>query len=263
MAVCPICGGKLFHFGDVDFNRSAADVFERKRQFPISSEMVKYAQCGSCDFIRTDFFDSWSDHDFKDKIYNASYKKCDPPFEDERPEKISKFLGELLRDFESELNILDYGSGNGSMADKLGRASKHNVQSYDPFYDVQEISGAFDLITFFEVLEHVPDQNAFVENLDTLCDENTILLFSTLLQPSEVTIDWWYIGPRNGHISMHSETSLGLLWKKYGFHFLSFSKELHVAFKSESDLLEHIKMNVDSNFAVSDVPDTNHQDWSE
>jgi len=60
-------------------------------------------------------------------------------------------------------------------------------------------------------------------------------LFSTLLQPDDmdkIGMRWWYIGPRNGHISLHSKKSLKLLWERYGCVVESVDEDVHMASRS-------------------------------
>ena len=62
----------------------------------------------------------------------------------------------------------------------------------------------------------------------------SLLLFSTLLQPSDfggVGLSWWYVGPRNGHISLHSKTSLTTLLKQCGLNMISANEGLHIGFR--------------------------------
>jgi 2-polyprenyl-6-hydroxyphenyl methylase/3-demethylubiquinone-9 3-methyltransferase len=61
-----------------------------------------------------------------------------------------------------------------------------------------------------------------------------VVLFSTLVQPPEldsIGMAWWYIGPRNGHVSLFSERALAVAWQRHGFTVSSFSPDLHLAFR--------------------------------
>jgi hypothetical protein len=58
------------------------------------------------------------------------------------------------------------------------------------------------------------------------------VVFSTLLQPDDMAkigMTWWYIGPRNGHISLHSKKSLQLLWERFGCVVESVNEDVHMA----------------------------------
>jgi cyclopropane fatty-acyl-phospholipid synthase-like methyltransferase len=132
------------------------------------------------------------------------------------------------------LNIrhLDYGGGNGVLSGDLF-ASGWDSSSYDPFVNgpMRADLGRFNLVTSFEVFEHVPDVNQLVATLAALVDDDGMVLFSTLLSDGILVrnqrIQWWYASPRNGHISLFSRRSLALLGQKEGFELVSFSRNLH------------------------------------
>ena len=60
-----------------------------------------------------------------------------------------------------------------------------------------------------------------------------MVLFSTLIQPAhfeKVGLAWWYVAPRNGHISIFSKQSLKAAWAEQGFKVRSFSDDLRMAY---------------------------------
>jgi cyclopropane fatty-acyl-phospholipid synthase-like methyltransferase len=91
--------------------------------------------------------------------------------------------------------------------------------------------GKFNLVTSFEVFEHVPDVVSLISTLAQLLADDGMVLFSTLLSDGNLTrnqrVQWWYASPRNGHISLFSRRSLALLGEKQGFELVSFSPNLH------------------------------------
>jgi 2-polyprenyl-3-methyl-5-hydroxy-6-metoxy-1,4-benzoquinol methylase len=97
--------------------------------------------------------------------------------------------------------------------------------------------GKFDLITAFEVFEHVPDVLQLVSNLSALLAPDGLVLFSTMVSDGQLKrgerINWWYAAPRNGHISLFSKTSLILLGAKEGFNFASFAEGVHAYWRKE------------------------------
>jgi 2-polyprenyl-3-methyl-5-hydroxy-6-metoxy-1,4-benzoquinol methylase len=133
------------------------------------------------------------------------------------------------------LNVrhLDYGGGNGVLSAALF-AEGFDSQSYDPFVDgaLPADIGKFNLVTAFEVFEHVPDVNALVTTLGSLVDAQALVLFTTLTCDGQLArgqrLTWWYASPRNGHISLYSRKSLELLGAKAGFRLASASPLLHV-----------------------------------
>jgi 2-polyprenyl-3-methyl-5-hydroxy-6-metoxy-1,4-benzoquinol methylase len=119
--------------------------------------------------------------------------------------------------------------------------------SYDPFlerHQAHESRGRFDLITAFEVFEHVPDVNALICDLDRLRTPTGIVMFSTLVSDGEVRpnkpIGWWYAAPRNGHISLFSRKSLASLANRLSLNFASFSNNFHVLFSTVPTWAQHL-----------------------
>ncbi len=132
---------------------------------------------------------------------------------------------------------LDYGGGNGTLSSLL-RAARLESASYDPFVDgdLDPASlGRFDLVTAFEVFEHVPDIQATLDTISSLLTPGGVLLFSTLVSDEAIRagekLTWWYASPRNGHISLHTRQSLTLLAYRYDFAFASASEGLHLFYR--------------------------------
>lgn len=111
-------------------------------------------------------------------------------------------------------------------------------QSYDPFNNLTDdikILGAYNLITAYEVFEHVPDVNHLMSQLRSLLKKDGIILFTTLLSDGNLfpnhRLDWWYAAPRNGHISLFSSDSLNKLSRKYAFKLESISSAFHILYR--------------------------------
>ena len=104
--------------------------------------------------------------------------------------------------------------------------------------------GKFDLITAFEVFEHVPEPQRLMRNLRSLLSPNGIVLFSTLLSDGNIHINqrisWWYASPRNGHISLFSRNSLAILAQNNAVNFGSFSVGFHIFFTNIPQWADHL-----------------------
>jgi hypothetical protein len=128
---------------------------------------------------------------------------------------------------------LDYGGGNGKLSAILAE-SGWDSSCYDPFpaSDIRpESLGRFNLITAFEVFEHVPDPRALMQTLVQLMDTRCLVLFSTATSDNflrrDARIDWWYCAPRVGHVSLFSRKSLACLAEKHGLMIASFNDDWH------------------------------------
>lgn len=234
---CPVCSGPSRPFDVVDFNKSCEEL--RGRYLLLSGVPVYYFLCGVCGFCFAPEFLQWSLKDFEHRIYNDDYVLIDPDYLSDRPEQNAKVLQSLFGETKGQIRHLDYGGGNGLMS-KLLREKQWDSVSYDPFID-REIAtvsdlGKFNLITAYEVLEHVPDVQQLLDDLLLLLDERGVLLFTTLLSDNNIKpnerLTWWYASPRNGHISLYSKESLCHLAVRANMNFGSFSENFHALWKT-------------------------------
>ena len=232
---CPVCGGDCLPLDVVDFNKNCeepAGVY-----LPMSGVAVYYFQCGQCAFCYAPQFGEWTIQDFEQKIYNDEYVQVDPAYLDSRPRKNAASMVSMFGERGLRIRHLDYGGGRGLLSELL-RQARWQSASYDPFVDGPADLGRlgrFDLITAYEVFEHVPDVWQLAVDLSALLAEDGLVLFSTLMSDGHLLprqrIGWWYAAPRNGHISLFSKRSLALLGAGQGFNFGSFSEGVHAYWK--------------------------------
>ena len=176
----------------------------------------------------------WPDSEFRARIYNADYGVVDPDYAEARPDSCAAMVARV---FEAEarkgLRVLGYGGGNVRLAARL-RAAGFDGVSWDPLSDGRAArpDGRFGLITCFDVLEHAPDPHAAAREIAELLAPGGMVLFSTLVQPAEfgaLGVGWWYVGPRNGHVSVSSGEALRRLWAAQGMALHSFGPGVHAA----------------------------------
>lgn len=128
---------------------------------------------------------------------------------------------------------LDYGGGTGQLSQALAGVGGTS-RSYDRFYDRAAPPSAgepFDLITAFEVFEHAVDVHGLMREISALSHSSTFVVFTTLTHDTHIRrgerINWWYVAPRNGHVSVFSKASLVLLAEQHGWRFGSFNDNQH------------------------------------
>lgn len=241
---CPICRARSLLLDTVDFNKSCED--HKGKVLPPDGMAVDYSLCPNCGFCFAPDLCAWPLEDFSEKIYNDQYVLVDPDYVEARPRINAANMVAMLGDKASGLKHLDYGGGGGLLSKLLGEAGWRS-SSYDPFVDrdtAVESLGQFDLITSFEVFEHVPDPHQLMKSLRTLVAPHGVVMFSTLLSDGNIKLGqkltWWYASPRNGHISLFSRGSLSLLAHEHGFQFGSFSVGFHALYTQVPPWARHM-----------------------
>jgi 2-polyprenyl-6-hydroxyphenyl methylase/3-demethylubiquinone-9 3-methyltransferase len=212
---CKVCGGTCGLFGSADFNKFCNPTGELL--LGRSNVCVEYDRCAACGFIFTRFCDDWTAQDFARFIYNRDYILVDPEYAGIRPERLAGGMSWLLGP--SDLQILDYGSGAGHFGTCLMSKGRHRVTSYDPFSSPGRPSGTFDLVTCHEVLEHSPDPDGTLRDILQFLAPGGLVIATTACQPPDIErlgTSWWYIAPRNGHVSIYTEDTLARLAGKSG-----------------------------------------------
>ena len=208
---CKICGGKAIQFDRVDFSKycDAENFYE----FGLSGIPIDYFRCLFCGFVFTEDFDDWSHDDFANLIYNADYIKVDGEYVSDRPEWVAKDFAVRLRGCE-HARILDYGSGAGVFVERMRAFGFRHIEACDPFSSPERPTGTFDIVTCFEVIEHSPDPVGTVRDIRRYLRDDGCIIFSQTVHPPDILSlrgNWWYLAPRNGHVSTYSEESLAEL----------------------------------------------------
>lgn len=242
--ICPVCSRSSQKIGSVDFNKSCED--KEKRVFKESKRKVIYYLCDSCAHCFAPEFREWCNEDFIREIYNSEYIKVDPELTEKRPIEFAKFIDRVFGEIKKNIHHLDFGGGPGVLSNALRNLGWNSV-SFDPFFATvdEHASEKFDLITAIEVFEHVPDPHQLMHQIFARMKEDGLLLFSTL--PSDQVLrggsllKWWYLAPRNGHVSLFSTNSLIALFEKYDLKVASLMPGLFVAYRKLPGWCENIK----------------------
>lgn len=232
---CKICGGQAELYGVVDFHKSCEQ--GRGKHFTLSGVPIYYYRCSNCKFVFTEAFDDWSAEQFKANIYNDDYKLVDPDYETARPLVNAEFVAELWGAIKTQTRVLDYGGGNDTFCAVLLNAGFPVAVSYDPMVPqyARRPEGKFDLVTCFETLEHMPDPVAGIASIVEFAADPGLIFFRTLVQPGDFDqhgLNWWYVGPRNGHISIYSRQALSAAWERHGYKVASVNDSMHFAFRN-------------------------------
>lgn len=244
-APCKCCGTAAPLLGVVDFNKSCEDV--RQPPAPLTGIPVYYHRCPHCGFIFTTTFDAFTNDDFLRHIYNDQYARFDPDYLDARPKSNAQYLSKIFANAK-DIRILDYGGGSGQLAGLLRQQGFTRVETYDPFVPAfaARPAGTFDLVLAFEVVEHSPRPRETFADIVSLTSRPGMSLFSTAIQPPEIAqagVNWWFIAPRNGHVSIHTSLSLDLLAKELGLRTVSTpSKVWHLLLDDVPPFARHMQI---------------------
>jgi SAM-dependent methyltransferase len=246
---CKICGGAASLYGVVDFHKTCAEA--QGAQLPLSGVPIYYRRCAACGFLFTDAFDRWSDDEFKAHIYNDDYLTVYPDYLSTRPSGNANTVTQIWSEHRARIKVLDFGGGNDVLCTALRANGFPLAVTYDPMVPeyAQRPEGKFDLVTCFETLEHLPDPLAGIARILECVDEPGMIFYSTLLQPADIEqqgVDWWYVGPRNGHVSIFTQQALATAWGRYGYKTVSLSTGVHVAFRTLPWYLAHLQGKADS-----------------
>ncbi len=156
--LCPVCGGECGTLDRVDLNKSCEE--SKGRALPRAGTLVEYLLCAGCGFCFAPVLCRWTIEEFSERIYNEHYEYVDPDYAVTRPSANAADLIHWFGASPPAIAHLDYGGGYGLLSDFL-RDSGWNSASYDPFFDrstpVADLA-RFDLITAYEVFEHVPER---------------------------------------------------------------------------------------------------------
>ena len=233
---CPVCDATCVPLGAVEFNKCCEEL--RGTRLPTSGRLIEYVICPGCDFSFAPEFQAWTLTDFEREIYNEDYVRVDPDAADVRPRMYANSLIAAFGEQGRAITHLDYGGGAGLLSELLRQAGWQST-SWDPFFDRgvdPKKLGTFQLITCFEVFEHVPDAGQLAKTLASLLATDGLLMFSTQVSDGQLAtgqpLTWWYASPRNGHISLFSMKSLGGLAQRHGLKFASNSPGTHVFFRT-------------------------------
>ncbi|PTX97142.1 class I SAM-dependent methyltransferase [Spartobacteria bacterium LR76] len=212
---CSICGGKVAFW----------DQGRILRKYDIA-----YYRCEECGFIQSE------NPYWLSEAYASAINRSDVGY-------VSRNFGfgravRLLLDrcFDAKGQFLDYGAGYGmfvrhmrDMGYEFYGYDAHCVSLFAPdFLREARSPERYELVTAFEVFEHLVDPVADLRRIFDLTDS---LLFSTFLLPRQTpkTNEWWYYGLDHGqHVSFYSATTVKKIGEMLGCNAYHLNDSLHL-----------------------------------
>lgn len=212
---CKICEGKTEYFGNA---------------LVLKKYHANYRLCKNCGFIFTEN-PFWLSESYENAIAKTDIGLVSRA---EITSLHTKSIIELC--FNESGMFLDYGAGYGLFVRRM-RDIGYNFRAYDRYcenifssgFQIESLNNTnFDLITAFEVVEHIQNQ---IECFDELFNHSKSLLFTTELvtSPLPQLTEWWYYGLDHGqHISFHTIKSLKYLADRFNKRLYSNGMNLHL-----------------------------------
>jgi len=212
---------------------SSSDQFSVKKV--LSKYDVKYYLCANCQFIQTE------EPFWLNEAYDNAITKLDIGLV-YRNEYLAPLVSTLMKlFFQPGAKFIDYGGGYGlfvrMMRDRGFDFYRQDIYCDNLFakhFDISDLpaDSKFDMLTAFEVFEHLIDPISEVEKMLSYSDT---ILFTTELQPLDANLlnNWWYFTPETGqHISLYSLQSLSKIAEHFNLHLLSHNN-LHLLSKTK------------------------------
>lgn len=191
---------------------------------------IQYFRCNFCGFIQTE------EPYWLKEVYVNAINTSDIGLV-HRNIITSKLTQSVIRlFFDGDGKFIDYGGGYGLFV-RLMRDAGYNFYRHDIFcenlfakgFDADiNIDSRFEILTAFEVFEHLVDPLSEIEKMLALSRN---ILFSTETVPINVPKpeEWWYYGLEHGqHISLFTHTSLKIIAKRFGLHLCSYRGGFHI-----------------------------------
>jgi len=209
----------------------AANVVEPfGRALMLGSYDVAYYRCSRCGFIRTE------DPYWLEEAYSTAINGSDVGLVRRNYQLATVARLVIATFFNAQGRFIDYAGGYGLFV-RLMRDEGFDFAWSDKyctnlfaqgFESVESEKGPYELLTAFEVFEHLADP---VEELARMLEYSRNILFATQLLPEPApSLDkWWYYGPEHGqHIAFHTRRSLTLLAERVGLNFYTNGVSMHL-----------------------------------
>jgi 2-polyprenyl-3-methyl-5-hydroxy-6-metoxy-1,4-benzoquinol methylase len=198
---------------------------------------IQYFKCPECGFIQTEE-PYWLEEAYSEVINRSDIGLLARNLELSKTTKVI-----LMFLFDKKKKFLDYGAGYGVFV-RLMRDFGFDFYWMDKYSDnlfakdfETKHSDKFELLTAYEVFEHLVQPAEEVENMLKYSDN---ILFSTFLIPANEPKpeEWWYYALDHGqHIVLYSRKSLEILAKKFDLNFYTNGKNLHLFSKKKKNNL--------------------------
>lgn len=197
---------------------------------------VTFHRCENCGFVQPDE-PFWLQEAYADAISDMDTGIL------ERNRKFSKVVPLVIKYyFNKSEKFIDYGAGYGvfvrMMRDRgldFYWTDEYCENIFAKRFDAKQlVHQKFELLTAFEVFEHLADPKAEIAKM---CSFSDSILFSTNLisyKKSEIDSNWWYFSEETGqHVALYTQKSLEILAENLGMNFYTNGHNFHLLTKKK------------------------------
>ena len=215
---CKVCSSEAISFGTAQV---------------LNKYSVEYFHCEHCGVVQTEQ-PYWNE-----EAYSTAITRSDLGLVSRNINLALACRSIIACFFNRDGKFVDYGGGYGLFVRLMRdygfdffRSDKYCENLFAEGFDADlETKGRYELVTAFEVFEHLMEPLATIQEMLAFSDN---ILFSTVLIPEDTPRpgEWWYYGLEHGqHVVLYTAKSLALIAEKFDLNLYSKSNELHLLTK--------------------------------
>ncbi|MEH8119274.1 class I SAM-dependent methyltransferase [Aeromonas allosaccharophila] len=175
----------------------------RAYSLPVAGK--RYHRCLACELVWLDEADHL-DEAAEKAVYDGHDNRVDDP---RYRTFLMRAFGEVLSRVAIPASGLDFGCGPGPALVAMGREAGYQMAGYDKFYanDPELLTRQYDFITSTEVIEHIAEPRAVLEQLWACLKPGGVLVLQTQRVLSDERFKNWRYRHDPTHIVFFAEAS--------------------------------------------------------